>query len=101
MNLSFPLAEGSLYEGSFENEGSICGSDSTFYQQTEGMLLKSHLIQKQSLHFELLDKYLRVLVSLVHKSNNILVEPFSKTLKVLCIPCWDIFFSIIPTTCLF
>ncbi|KAF2983901.1 hypothetical protein EK904_005260, partial [Melospiza melodia maxima] len=28
--------EGSLYEGSFENEGSICGSDSTFYQQTEG-----------------------------------------------------------------
>ncbi|XP_066412244.1 rab effector MyRIP isoform X3 [Molothrus aeneus] len=30
------IAEGSLYEGSFENEGSICGSDSTFYQQTEG-----------------------------------------------------------------
>ncbi|NXC79044.1 MYRIP protein, partial [Cercotrichas coryphoeus] len=30
------VAEGSLYEGSFENEGSICGSDSTFYQQTEG-----------------------------------------------------------------
>ncbi|NWV59021.1 MYRIP protein, partial [Malurus elegans] len=29
-------SEGSLYEGSFENEGSICGSDSTFYQQTEG-----------------------------------------------------------------
>ncbi|XP_063263389.1 rab effector MyRIP isoform X2 [Prinia subflava] len=28
--------EGSLYEGSFENEGSLCGSDSTFYQQTEG-----------------------------------------------------------------
>ncbi|XP_054129363.1 rab effector MyRIP isoform X5 [Melozone crissalis] len=28
--------EGSLYEGSLENEGSICGSDSTFYQQTEG-----------------------------------------------------------------
>ncbi|XP_048155928.1 rab effector MyRIP isoform X7 [Corvus hawaiiensis] len=28
--------EESLYEGSFENEGSICGSDSTFYQQTEG-----------------------------------------------------------------
>ncbi|NXM75377.1 MYRIP protein, partial [Serilophus lunatus] len=28
--------EGSLFEGSFENEGSICGSDSTFYQQTEG-----------------------------------------------------------------
>ncbi|NXF14459.1 MYRIP protein, partial [Rhodinocichla rosea] len=39
------IAEGSLYEGSFENEGSICGSDSTFYQQTEGMLLKSHLIE--------------------------------------------------------
>ncbi|KAJ7404572.1 Rab effector MyRIP [Willisornis vidua] len=30
------IAEGSLFEGSFENEGSICGSDSTFYQQTEG-----------------------------------------------------------------
>ncbi|XP_041322664.1 rab effector MyRIP isoform X3 [Pyrgilauda ruficollis] len=30
------IAEGSLCEGSFENEGSICGSDSTFYQQTEG-----------------------------------------------------------------
>uniref|UniRef100_A0A8C3F140 Myosin VIIA and Rab interacting protein n=1 Tax=Corvus moneduloides TaxID=1196302 RepID=A0A8C3F140_CORMO len=30
------IAEESLYEGSFENEGSICGSDSTFYQQTEG-----------------------------------------------------------------
>ncbi|XP_051468047.1 rab effector MyRIP isoform X6 [Apus apus] len=28
--------EGSFFEGSFENEGSICGSDSTFYQQTEG-----------------------------------------------------------------
>lgn len=56
MVLSFFLAEGSLYEGSFENEGSICGSDSTFYQQTEGMLLKSHLIKKQSLHFELVDK---------------------------------------------
>ncbi|NXP76076.1 MYRIP protein, partial [Ramphastos sulfuratus] len=30
------LAEGGFSEGSFENEGSICGSDSTFYQQTEG-----------------------------------------------------------------
>ncbi|XP_050168011.1 rab effector MyRIP isoform X3 [Myiozetetes cayanensis] len=30
------VAEGSLFEGSIENEGSICGSDSTFYQQTEG-----------------------------------------------------------------
>ncbi|XP_027531385.1 rab effector MyRIP isoform X4 [Neopelma chrysocephalum] len=30
------IAEGSLFEGSIENEGSICGSDSTFYQQTEG-----------------------------------------------------------------
>ncbi|XP_027752863.1 rab effector MyRIP isoform X3 [Empidonax traillii] len=30
------VAEGSLFEGSVENEGSICGSDSTFYQQTEG-----------------------------------------------------------------
>ncbi|XP_074006478.1 rab effector MyRIP isoform X1 [Numenius arquata] len=28
--------EGSFFEGSFENEGSICGSDSTFYRQTEG-----------------------------------------------------------------
>ncbi|KFV70749.1 Rab effector MyRIP, partial [Dryobates pubescens] len=28
--------EGGFSEGSFENEGSICGSDSTFYQQTEG-----------------------------------------------------------------
>ncbi|XP_030300886.1 rab effector MyRIP isoform X1 [Calypte anna] len=28
--------EGSFFEGSFENEGSFCGSDSTFYQQTEG-----------------------------------------------------------------
>lgn len=56
MILSSFIAEGSLYEGSFENEGSICGSDSTFYQQTEGMMLKSHLIKMQSLHFELLDK---------------------------------------------
>lgn len=31
-------AEGGFFEGSFENEGSICGSDSTFYRQTEGML---------------------------------------------------------------
>uniref|UniRef100_A0A8C3JS21 Rab effector MyRIP n=1 Tax=Calidris pygmaea TaxID=425635 RepID=A0A8C3JS21_9CHAR len=30
------IAEGSFFEGSFENEGSICGSDSTFYRQTEG-----------------------------------------------------------------
>ncbi|XP_056194693.1 rab effector MyRIP isoform X5 [Falco biarmicus] len=30
------IAEGGFFEGSFENEGSICGSDSTFYQQTEG-----------------------------------------------------------------
>ncbi|XP_009992394.1 PREDICTED: rab effector MyRIP [Chaetura pelagica] len=30
------VVEGSFFEGSFENEGSICGSDSTFYQQTEG-----------------------------------------------------------------
>ncbi|XP_049673174.1 rab effector MyRIP isoform X3 [Accipiter gentilis] len=30
------VAEGGFFEGSFENEGSICGSDSTFYQQTEG-----------------------------------------------------------------
>ncbi|XP_035747491.1 rab effector MyRIP isoform X3 [Egretta garzetta] len=29
-------AEGGFFEGSFENEGSICGSDSTFYRQTEG-----------------------------------------------------------------
>lgn len=56
MILSFFLAEESLYGGSFENEGSICGSDSTFYQQTEGMLLKTRLIKKQSLHFQLLDK---------------------------------------------
>ncbi|XP_074431369.1 rab effector MyRIP isoform X3 [Larus michahellis] len=28
--------EGGFFEGSFENEGSICGSDSTFYRQTEG-----------------------------------------------------------------
>ncbi|KAJ7322605.1 hypothetical protein JRQ81_018892 [Phrynocephalus forsythii] len=30
------LEVGSLYEGTIENEGSICGSDSTFYRQTEG-----------------------------------------------------------------
>ncbi|KAM9025224.1 rab effector MyRIP isoform 2-T3 [Ara ararauna] len=30
------VIEGGFFEGSFENEGSICGSDSTFYQQTEG-----------------------------------------------------------------
>ncbi|KFV55890.1 Rab effector MyRIP, partial [Tyto alba] len=30
------VIEGSFFEGSFENEGSICGSDSTFYRQTEG-----------------------------------------------------------------
>ncbi|KAM6088224.1 rab effector MyRIP isoform 3-T3 [Chlamydotis macqueenii] len=30
------IAEGGFFEGSFENEGSICGSDSTFYRQTEG-----------------------------------------------------------------
>ncbi|KAM6338867.1 LOW QUALITY PROTEIN: rab effector MyRIP [Podargus strigoides] len=30
------VAEGGFFEGSFENEGSICGSDSTFYRQTEG-----------------------------------------------------------------
>ncbi|KAM6374212.1 rab effector MyRIP [Alca torda] len=28
--------EGGFFEGSFENEGSICGSDSSFYRQTEG-----------------------------------------------------------------
>ncbi|XP_031409831.1 rab effector MyRIP isoform X1 [Meleagris gallopavo] len=28
--------EGGCFEGSFENDGSICGSDSTFYRQTEG-----------------------------------------------------------------
>uniref|UniRef100_A0A8C0H119 Myosin VIIA and Rab interacting protein n=1 Tax=Chelonoidis abingdonii TaxID=106734 RepID=A0A8C0H119_CHEAB len=30
------IIEGSFFEGSIENEGSICGSDSTFYRQTEG-----------------------------------------------------------------
>ncbi|XP_067416952.1 rab effector MyRIP isoform X2 [Emydura macquarii macquarii] len=30
------ILEGSFFEGSIENEGSICGSDSTFYRQTEG-----------------------------------------------------------------
>ncbi|NWI70078.1 MYRIP protein, partial [Todus mexicanus] len=30
------IAEGGFFEGSFDNEGSICGSDSTFYRQTEG-----------------------------------------------------------------
>ncbi|KFW03228.1 Rab effector MyRIP, partial [Eurypyga helias] len=30
------VIEGGIFEGSFENEGSICGSDSTFYRQTEG-----------------------------------------------------------------
>ncbi|XP_035172187.1 rab effector MyRIP isoform X3 [Oxyura jamaicensis] len=30
------VIEGCFFEGSFENEGSICGSDSTFYRQTEG-----------------------------------------------------------------
>uniref|UniRef100_A0A8C0FD08 RabBD domain-containing protein n=1 Tax=Bubo bubo TaxID=30461 RepID=A0A8C0FD08_BUBBB len=31
-----PDVIGGFFEGSFENEGSICGSDSTFYRQTEG-----------------------------------------------------------------
>nr|XP_015210033.1 PREDICTED: rab effector MyRIP isoform X1 [Lepisosteus oculatus] len=30
------VTDGSIHEGSFENEGSICGSDSTFYRQSEG-----------------------------------------------------------------
>ncbi|XP_061443540.1 rab effector MyRIP isoform X2 [Rhineura floridana] len=30
------LEAGSFHEGTIENEGSICGSDSTFYRQTEG-----------------------------------------------------------------
>ncbi|NXW54498.1 MYRIP protein, partial [Eurystomus gularis] len=30
------VIEGGFFEGSFENEGSLCGSDSTFYRQTEG-----------------------------------------------------------------
>ncbi|XP_031446240.1 rab effector MyRIP isoform X2 [Phasianus colchicus] len=30
------VIEGGCFEGSFENDGSICGSDSTFYRQTEG-----------------------------------------------------------------
>ncbi|KAJ8277615.1 hypothetical protein GJAV_G00077570 [Gymnothorax javanicus] len=30
------LTEGSVHEGSIDNEGSICGSDSTFYRQSEG-----------------------------------------------------------------
>uniref|UniRef100_A0A8C3CFB7 RabBD domain-containing protein n=1 Tax=Cairina moschata TaxID=8855 RepID=A0A8C3CFB7_CAIMO len=30
------VIEGGFLEGSFENEGSTCGSDSTFYRQTEG-----------------------------------------------------------------
>lgn len=29
-------AEGSAYEESIYNEDSVCGSDSTFYRQTEG-----------------------------------------------------------------
>ncbi|KAM8810473.1 rab effector MyRIP isoform 2-T2 [Eudromia elegans] len=31
-----PDIVGDFFEGSLENEGSICGSDSTFYRQTEG-----------------------------------------------------------------
>ncbi|KAI1889149.1 hypothetical protein AGOR_G00176110 [Albula goreensis] len=30
------LPEGSVHEGSIDNEGSVCGSDSTFYRQSEG-----------------------------------------------------------------
>ncbi|MBN3324667.1 MYRIP protein, partial [Atractosteus spatula] len=30
------VTDGSIHEGSFDNEGSICGSDSTFYRQSEG-----------------------------------------------------------------
>ncbi|KAJ8419170.1 hypothetical protein AAFF_G00006690 [Aldrovandia affinis] len=30
------LPEGSIHEGSIDNEGSVCGSDSTFYRQSEG-----------------------------------------------------------------
>lgn len=30
------VIEGGCFEGSFENDGSICGSDSTFYRETEG-----------------------------------------------------------------
>ncbi|XP_019393065.1 PREDICTED: rab effector MyRIP isoform X2 [Crocodylus porosus] len=30
------LIEGSFFEGSTENEGSVCGSDATFYRQSEG-----------------------------------------------------------------
>ncbi|NWU72273.1 MYRIP protein, partial [Pterocles burchelli] len=37
------VAEGGFFEGSFENEGSICSSDSTFYRQTEGHSLMDTL----------------------------------------------------------
>ncbi|XP_035271444.1 rab effector MyRIP isoform X1 [Anguilla anguilla] len=30
------FTEGSFHEGSIDNEGSVCGSDSTFYRQSEG-----------------------------------------------------------------
>lgn len=32
----YVCAEGSAYEESVCNEGSVCGSDSAFYRQTEG-----------------------------------------------------------------
>lgn len=30
------LSESSVHEGSNDNDGSICGSDSAFYKQSEG-----------------------------------------------------------------
>ncbi|XP_061095207.1 rab effector MyRIP isoform X1 [Conger conger] len=30
------LTDGSIHEGSVDNDGSVCGSDSTFYRQSEG-----------------------------------------------------------------
>uniref|UniRef100_A0A8D0GBS5 Rab effector MyRIP/Melanophilin domain-containing protein n=1 Tax=Sphenodon punctatus TaxID=8508 RepID=A0A8D0GBS5_SPHPU len=37
------IIEGSFLEGTIENEGSICGSDSTFYRQTEGHIMMDTL----------------------------------------------------------
>lgn len=78
-------AEGGCFEGSFENDGSICGSDSTFYRETEGTLLKTRLIKAQSLDFPLLDKWPRVLRILVRRYSHLLARTFRSILKILCV----------------
>ncbi|KAM9308214.1 rab effector MyRIP [Gastrophryne carolinensis] len=89
---SAEILEGSFIDESLENEGSICGSDSTFYRQTQGHSMMDTLsvalrvaeeaveeaIAKAEAHSESLDKQNEALYLREHKEE--LIEELATTI---------------------